>query len=893
MATKLPKQLYRRGQQGTLVYSPDIAVFVKLSNDEILDLSPYIVDFNIGRVVNDVSTFSCSIDNKFGQFDRVIKRMDRITVFLKRISWLQVFSGYVTTIPWQTVVPGNVTISAQCTMKRLAHNYFDANSTEGMELLPFRNPRSYKEADGGAASTIVRLLTKVAQWPQENINIQKIPDEWANDAAKVIDALLREDDTEMAGTAFQNELKEIKDSLLSLIDALGWTGAIDGRVLDSLSSYWSNFSASTPQEYTESAWRELVGMKPDNASAFGASPGVSGDIPGFYLFRLKSKGLEVNGNYKPGVVDATKSDQNRFMIYLRLDAADSLADLVEAWINSGKRKVDKNQDSINIPVTAAYLSFAEQRDYVSASNGGCSGTNKVEVSVTASAEARFVGKIAEDLKKAKELYKNRSASVGWPTRDYADVVDKLKKFEKDRLGLTIETKDLGMGATTEVYYWDNQEAYWLDYPDYKFQKKSSSNQLTDIVKTSVSIPEAISLKCPPGQSVLGWANSICIKPSTEFYAFAKNKLKDYGWTITSGESTDPVWQFTGNDKYPVYWDANSRVEKAGRKVTPDEYALETYTGAFLNLDEQPPEKMSNDGLKALFSVLWMGNQSPQQLSEFATGERSWLNDSSLLEVIKNICPASVRDFMSAPNGDFIAFVPDRIGRYSNFPAIQVRDIELIDFKAIASDNNLVTHYMSNADVEAAPLESLDTITQLFFTSAMMTVEQAPLMNFLLGRPIDKVDKEYGPKILQTFGIRPRVEDNKFIRNRGYNFVYALHKFQEMWANQWQFVVNLTFMPELYPGMRIELVDRTLPDGTPAPVAVYVESVSHSGSRSTGFTTTATVSTPMIKLNGKWTQYRPEFGPVDMPDTINDVVETSVYHAKLESLQQNGIIQNIL
>lgn len=914
MKQKYPKQLYRRGKQGTLVYSPDIAVFIKLSNGEILDLSPYVVEFNLGRVVNDISTFSCAIDNKFGQFDRVIKRMDRITVFLKRISWLQVFSGYVTTIPWQTVVPGNVTINAQCTLKRLAHNYIDTNSTEGMSLLPFRNQEdNFDEIDGGAASTIVRLLTNVAQWDEKHISIQQIPPEWANDAATVVDGLIKENDVAMTGEQYQSEIRQIKDRLLSLIDAFGWSGSIDGSVLASLREKWTNLGVNSSDG--EGTWQEIAGMKIDNQ--YNAPPGVGGGVPSFYLFNLRAKGLEVRGNYKPGTGNFNKT----FDIFLRLDAADSLADLVKAYINSGTREVAKLEEHINIPVTASYLDYNTQKNYIGSKSGGClndNGTKEIEDTVPPAAE-RFA-----DVISSYTLAK-RLGAKGDLTNDekqqYKDAVEVLQSSEANRLGLnsqtvTGEVSPGGRGWTAypdpvRKFYYNGQEAFWLDYPDYKFQLiqvvqeakyergylvTPQKTQKVDIVVTTLSgYEEAIPLKCPAGKSVLGWATAICIKPSTDFYSWAQSKLPDYGWKRTQNESRDPVWKFVGNDKYPIYWDADGRIN-AGRETTNDEYNSENYTGAYQNVDGQAPEQMGeNSGLKALFGVFWMGNQAPEQLSEFATGERSWLNDSSLLEVIGSICPASVRDFMSAPNGDFIAFVPDRIGKYSNFPAIQIRDIELIDFKAIASDSNLVTHYLSNADVEAAPLEAIDSVLQLFTTSAMMTVEQAPLMNFLLGRPLNS-EKQYGTVMLKMFGLRPKVEDNKFIRNRAYNFVYSLHKFQEMWANQWQFVVNVTFMPELYPGMRIELVDRTFPDGTPAPVAVYVESVTHSGSRSTGFTTSAVVSTPMYKTNGGWAQWRPEYGPEDMAETDADVMamkrNEQRLSAKIASLKKSGIVDKI-
>src|SRR3990172_2135196 len=119
----LPNTTYSRGKQGTFVYAPDIAVYVQTDEHGVVDLSRYITNFNLQRNVNAMSTFMCSFDNKFARFDRVVRRMDRIVVFMKRIQWVQVFAGYIFVAPWQTIVPGDASLQADCTLKRVAYTY--------------------------------------------------------------------------------------------------------------------------------------------------------------------------------------------------------------------------------------------------------------------------------------------------------------------------------------------------------------------------------------------------------------------------------------------------------------------------------------------------------------------------------------------------------------------------------------------------------------------------------------------------------------------------------------------------------------------------------------------------------------------------------------------------
>ena len=64
------------------------------------------------------------------------------------------------------------------------------------------------------------------------------------------------------------------------------------------------------------------------------------------------------------------------------------------------------------------------------------------------------------------------------------------------------------------------------------------------------------------------------------------------------------------------------------------------------------------------------------------------------------------------------------------------------------------------------------------------------------------------------------------------FLYALYEFMYHWANQYQAKVQVTFMPEVFPGSRISV---SLPNGD--HISFYVQSVTHNMSYTNGFTTT--------------------------------------------------------
>lgn len=722
MANDLTRQYYTRGGQGTLVYSPDIAVFVQTQENGLIDLSKHIVSFTLNRTVNDVSTFSCTFDNKYAVFDRRVRRMDRIVVFLKRISWMQVFSGYIVEAPWQTVVPGDASLVAECTLKRLKHSYFDPWSAATQELFPFFNAGTdWNTADGGVGATLVRLLTEIAQWDMSQIQIQKIPLTWVQRAAKLIKKLAKNEDDET------HAYQQIEQTLNNLFDAMGWQGYINGD-----KDWLSKANQPIPQvasagvgQFSAAQWVELVGktgqpMVPAKSGNVAKSGGFIDIEHADLLFSVKVNDTTVTIKDSP--------------IYLRLDAADALAKMLKAF---GKPFIGE--------IEFAYLPFD----------------------------------------KAKEKWLTKAGSV--PSNNAPD------------------------------------EA-WVTYV-------ARGNQTGIIAPVNSSdFVYGTAIKVKAGGALATWLN-----------AATTDSTKKFGWQKLEGTSN--VYVFRGT---PVYWDA---VGRPADQATLDEQG----TGAGANLANTGGPTTTFSGTSVFSFMFYYPGLDFE--SDALLGTRAWINDVPLLDFIKKVAGASQRDFMSAPNGDFIAFFPDRLGQYTNFPSLQVRDIEVVDFKAVVNDQSLTTHYISFGDmlVPTGP-ENHSNLLDSFLTGAMLTVEQPDVLKYLLGLPSDEA-ADFGSQLVQMFGIRPKVEQSYYIRNRAYNFAVALHKFQEMWANQWRFLADFTFLPEIYPGMRIELVDRE-----PNPMAVYVESVTHFGNRTSGFTTSVVVSTPTILQNGKWVIMKPEIAP---------------------------------
>jgi len=167
-------------KSGTFTYMPDISCAISTMNNGVLDVSQDIMNFQVSRNINASSTFTCTLANPRRKYNRVINTMDKITVFLKRTSFVQVFTGYVTLAPIETLVPTPITINAYCTLRSLQMTYWDDTLLEFQSLL-----LNYMDSgmlasnntlnDGGLAQVVVNLLTKVAAWDPNRIHIAPVP----------------------------------------------------------------------------------------------------------------------------------------------------------------------------------------------------------------------------------------------------------------------------------------------------------------------------------------------------------------------------------------------------------------------------------------------------------------------------------------------------------------------------------------------------------------------------------------------------------------------------------------------------------------------------------------------------------------------------------------------
>lgn len=282
-----------------LVYSPSVKVWVK-ADSGVVDLSPYIVDCKVYRVINDVSTAEIEFRNpktlqdgkpRFLFTERVegdkvlpvFHPMDPIVITMERIAGrpIQVFTGYCDTVPDVQLFPGTATIKASCTLKRLLHTYWDpglpfvqdfmfaygwnldkltgqVGTTEiGQTIISDKNPLN----DSSIGQLLYAVLNEIGGWDNDNIYIQPLPKNIGTITSKIFDQLAEEND---------ETNQEIAKFIKQIVGAGSFGNAsIGGQTPTSNAARPS--SGGTGWKTTRASWFDDVGI--------GAS-GHLGNAPG-------------------------------------------------------------------------------------------------------------------------------------------------------------------------------------------------------------------------------------------------------------------------------------------------------------------------------------------------------------------------------------------------------------------------------------------------------------------------------------------------------------------------------------------------------------------------------------------------------------------------------------
>ena len=247
----------------------------------------------------------------------------------------------------------------------------------------------------------------------------------------------------------------------------------------------------------------------------------------------------------------------------------------------------------------------------------------------------------------------------------------------------------------------------------------------------------------------------------------------------------------------------------------------------------------------LFTFMFQQGEFTDEMSMLyggtpGTKEKAFLNDQSMMHMLISMATAGMRKFCSAPNGDFVAYYPDYFGMDGKKAVLKLEDIEMKNVQIDLNDDALSTHvYVAGT---AAPINT--QVLGWLNSKGYATVENEWLFS-RMQKAAPRLPGETmtrGTEIMKRFGVRPMINNMAMVQSGPMEVMMAIAIFMEQWALQYATVVELTFMPELFPGMRIELVGHGL--------QVYVSQVTHNCDFEAGFTTTATIMAPSMPAFGQ-------------------------------------------
>jgi hypothetical protein len=264
----------------TLVYSPEVQILIARGNKQY-DVSNDVVAWSIRRVENGVSSAVFRLSNKTLpndpkklRYNQLFERMDRVVIKLKRIEWVQVFSGYLDQVPHVQLYPGTVNFRASCTLKRLLHTWWDPGLPSSASIFDqvgrsqMEPENGQEQMDKGLGSLLRRLLVEVGNWSSQNIHIQKFPMGFY---------LLMEQELRRLNNGTETAAQNFKELLLGEGD----TSLGPGRAAGQQAGVTMGNFAMTPPERMLEVIRTVdeMGMGPDTTN-FAAAQGLGTAVLG-------------------------------------------------------------------------------------------------------------------------------------------------------------------------------------------------------------------------------------------------------------------------------------------------------------------------------------------------------------------------------------------------------------------------------------------------------------------------------------------------------------------------------------------------------------------------------------------------------------------------------------
>lgn len=865
-----------------LVYAPKAFVFIRSSNmgGRIYDVSEDVVSGSVQRLVNEPSTASLVLRNKHYKYIRdkatgksIFLPMDLVTIWLQRIAGkpIQVFTGYLDSVPYMQLYPGNCEITAKCTLKRLAFSWFDPgleffhnwvqsitgwvnNPATGTAVNPFAlvegkppegDAADQKVNDGSFGRLLYEFMVYIAGWPARDVIVSDIDPDLPKKAVNMWS------DIQQATNSDIRALEEMMRNMMGVSieqdpDGVNVDGTLPEQTKKVTKAIIDNAS-SVPPLVLVAAAHFLSGFRP------GYSYGPGDDTFGYGLYRMRptlhavprTPGAQANmdGQAYDTTIDGVEIKEI-------LNAAISTK-LFAKRMNRALYRVAvpaSAQQGISTAKNSRFMESFKQR----AANGDVNAIMRWIEEASGVPMTEGITQIAvSNAKRYLTALRNPNAAAAMPATTAKTVATKVPKHltwdSPELLALLDENEKSilnknyrGKGALEEIlpYIWLAKKTSKKLKLNYHSKQRESSLYITYSTDTDrwhelgpiAKFYEVFVGKKDGPISVSLHINNGGTKQDIKRYIYKgerggqgqPNLLKDSIRIVVEKGAQPPDWVDlpTETDVAP-----DTSADKSG---IPDGLTFEQFTTLSAN---------------AAFAARFAFPASYIE-SHLLTGNKSLMNDVSCLDAVKQFCQASMRNFMSLPDGRFLAFYPDYFSAKRK-PYWAIYDIEIVNMGIQLNDESLATHVYVVGDSIFTGSGDIDLFDRIH-SRGVATLAQAGILESFIEElninPNFKKSNNLGrladaEAFLQHYGARPYKEDAPIIRNGAFEFLLAFQRFMQLWSSQFATHVEFTFQPEVMAGGVVWFPQHGL--------QMYVDSVTHTFDYSSGFSTQAQLSAPAV------------------------------------------------
>jgi hypothetical protein len=826
----------------TFVYAPGIRVYIDTERHGTIDISNDLVDYTLQRRSDGPSTLNFSLQNIKRKYDGVFTPNDRIIVELKRVTWVRVFTGLLNSVPLITAWPRVVALSASCSLKRLQYWYWDPQLASSFQTVMQAVGDGINTADAGISNAIRTLLKEVVGWPENKVHIGAIPPNWFQLILPYARALV-------------DQIEESDTYVTNLLGATGY-GSVGGSYVGGPSGVVASGVFKSPKVYKGETFSVGQLLNAEIIIRVGKSMGLGKNV--LYAALIAACGesrliasaanptSSARGLFQQLATWGTEADRlnpveasKKFFNaakntkgYQTLSASLLAADVQGYRYGSGQY----TSYEIQAPLHDKYLALAEElvREYELSANTGATSPSSDGTTTT------IANQVVTDLDTASGTKPGANQFV-------AMAHDLVTRYPHVPYGATTLAQIKGPGQPRQVgcsgfVSWVLMSKFGKLPSGWPLQWAAGQYEwCKDHGGKTMSIDEALKT-----QGVL------LVRFPTDNVGHIEITVGDGKRTFAATSVRDPAgYREYGLDYYRDNFDAAITMPwfdytNAKNGVPPMVDSLAgggtgaatvPYSSTAAYQGDNPIDKLFGSTLVTednIDSVL------SQTLASAFSGPRALLNDQPLLPYIKNLVNASLRSFCSAPNGDFMAWFPDYYGLWGSAAIMQIEPIELLDFYVEWSDDFMVTHQYAVAGTTNYLDGFSGTVSTAFgegrgtdplsdsriHTAGVASIDIPAIMFALFGINVtDEQAETYREFVYRKFGARPDFKQMDGLVGKAAEIFSAMYYFMRQWAYQYNANVPVTFMPELWPGMLIQIPEYKF--------QAYVTAVTHSGQMGEG------------------------------------------------------------